>query len=178
MTDPSGSAECWRQARPHEAAWRHGALMRRWRVPRGHAPPCSPRGARPVPGAVPLFVRDGHRAVSPRGSGRVSSPPGVAMTSRSINPGGTQEPGQAGGGRTPGSLRPASATAMQPSTPAQQRRPSSARVARGHPVHVACSANAPLPGRRHPGRGRRTAGPLTIEADLLADGRRCGFRRP
>ena len=43
--------------------------MRRWHVPRGHAPPCSPRGARPVPGAVPLFARGGHRAVSPSGSG-------------------------------------------------------------------------------------------------------------
>ena len=46
--------------------------MRRWRVPRGHAPPAPfavPGPGRPVPGAVPLFARGGHRAVSTRGSG-------------------------------------------------------------------------------------------------------------
>ncbi len=43
--------------------------MRRWRVPHGHAPPCPLRGARPMAGPSPLFVRGGHRAVSTRGSG-------------------------------------------------------------------------------------------------------------
>jgi hypothetical protein len=52
--------------------------MRRWRVPRGHAPPCPLRGTRPmagpVPGAVALSMRGGHRAVSTRGSGPCVKP--------------------------------------------------------------------------------------------------------
>ena len=64
-------------SRPHQAAWRLGVLIRRCRVPRGHAlraPSRCPAQGRPVPGAVPLFERGGHRAVSTRGSGRGSSP--------------------------------------------------------------------------------------------------------
>ena len=75
-----------RQARSPQAACRHGALVRRWRVPRGHAPPCPLRGARPMagpsPGPSPCSCGAGTGPYRPVARGRVSSPspPGAGRT--------------------------------------------------------------------------------------------------
>jgi hypothetical protein len=73
MTDPSDSAECWGQAGTLSSGslteQDAGATVARACTARATVPPsrCPARG-RPVPAAVPLFVRGGHRAVSTRGS--------------------------------------------------------------------------------------------------------------
>jgi hypothetical protein len=74
MTDPFGSAACWRQAGTLSSgslsARSAGATVARAARARATVPPSRcPAHGRPVPGAVPLFVRGGHRAVSTRGSG-------------------------------------------------------------------------------------------------------------
>ena len=74
MTDPSDSAACWRQAGTPSSgclpAQGAGATVARAARARATVPPSRcPAHGRPVPGAVPLFVRGGHRAVSTRGSG-------------------------------------------------------------------------------------------------------------
>jgi len=74
MTDPSGSTARWRQAGtpstgclPIRSA---NATVARAARARATVPPSRcPAHGRPVPEAVPLFVRSGHRAVSTRGSG-------------------------------------------------------------------------------------------------------------
>jgi hypothetical protein len=73
MTDPSGSAACWRQADmsssgclPARSA--SATVARAARASATVPPSRCPAHGRPVPGAVPLFVQDGHRAVSTRDS--------------------------------------------------------------------------------------------------------------
>jgi CRP-like cAMP-binding protein len=74
MTDPSGSAACWRQAGTPSSgclpARSANATVARAARARATVPPSRcPAYSRPVPGTVPLFVRGGHWAVSTRGSG-------------------------------------------------------------------------------------------------------------
>jgi hypothetical protein len=91
MTDPSGSAACWRQAGTLSSgclpARSASATVARASRARATVPSSRcPAHGRPVPRAVPLFVRGGYWAVSTRGSGPgVNAVPawgGADLTSR------------------------------------------------------------------------------------------------